>query len=386
MSNLALADSDFSDEDDYDTNWEDLLPPEDDELLASAAVVLGCTKCKSILSCRGTSVYLLADEDKKLYSSDAVLPAVAVQTNATHSIATCECQICDMVCRFCSNQNVNAKSIPLGYKVVTPCEECLNGDNNGHFHMFSSPYLEAMYTRDFDDPRLADKAILVHAFETKQNEGKEVASDGGLVDQLILYYVDNCFMTVVDEDRFHKSEAERQRVILNDIAAKKSAAEMALVELQRMAAEAVGGGGDGEGTGGTDRTVATKDVQEFVAILNAIALSPLTACSKSEILSCCRDIKSSLSTAATTGTTGLGTIEPPKVVVAWNRDVAEALGRVIKAYKCMEKHSQSGDGNGGGSGDEVGMNGDGNGGEDDLFWMTTFAEGSVENKGESEDN
>jgi len=89
-----------------------------------------------------------------------------------------------------------------------------------------------------------------------------------------------------------------------------------------------------------------------------------------------------LSTAATTGTTGLGTIEPPKVVVAWNRDVAEALGRVIKAYKCMEKHSQNGDGNGDGSGDGS----DGNGSEDDLFWMTTFAEGSVENKGESEDN
>ena len=347
----ALDDSEFSDD--------------DDELLASAAVVLGCTKCKSIVSCRGTSVYLLADEDKKLYSSDAVLPAVAVQTNATHSIATCECQICDMVCRFCSNQNANAnKSIPLGYKVVTPCEECLNGDNNGHLHMFSSPYLEAMYTRDFDDPRLADKAILVHAFETKQNEGKEVASDGGLVDQLILYYIDNCFMTVVEEDRFHKSEAERQRVILNDIAAKKGAAEMAMVELQRMAVDAVGGGGDG--------TVATKDVQEFVAILNAIALCPLTACSKSEILSCCKNIKSSLSTAATTGTIGSGTIEPPKVVVAWNRDVAEALGRVIKAYKCMENHSHGGDGNGGG--------------EDDLFWMTTFAEGSVENKEGSEDN
>jgi hypothetical protein len=47
----------------------------------------------------------------------------------------------------------------------------------------------------------------------------------------------------------------------------------------------------------------------------------------------------------------------------------------------MEKHSQSGDGSGDGS--------DGNGGdqgEDDLFWMTTFAEGSVENKGGSEDN
>ena len=59
-------------------------------------------------------------------------------------------------------------------------------------------------------------------------------------------------------------------------------------------------------------------------------------------------------------------------MVAWNRDVAEALGRVIKAYKCMENHSHGGDGNGGG--------------EDDLFWMTTFAEGSVENKEGSEDN
>ena len=78
----ALFDSDSGDEEKLNSMVGALFDSDsgedEDELYTLAAAVLGCSKCNMISTCRGVSVCLLADQDKKLYSSDALLPSVKV--------------------------------------------------------------------------------------------------------------------------------------------------------------------------------------------------------------------------------------------------------------------------------------------------------------------
>ena len=119
------------------SDWEGL---EDDFCGESdCAFELRCKLCLShpIFTVRACSVSLLSEESVSLFSSDCVLPAVDILESTKHKINSCDCQICHTVCHWC-------KSL-LGYKVVEPCQECLSGDNNGHYFMFSSPYVNPQH-------------------------------------------------------------------------------------------------------------------------------------------------------------------------------------------------------------------------------------------------
>ena len=80
---------------------------------------------------------LLSEEGVSLFSSDCVLPAVDILESTKAQNKLMRLEICHTVCHWCKNL--------LGYKVVEPCQECLSGNNNGHYFMFSSPYLNAQH-------------------------------------------------------------------------------------------------------------------------------------------------------------------------------------------------------------------------------------------------
>jgi hypothetical protein len=306
---------------------------DEDELYTLAAAVLGCSKCNMISTCRGVSVCLLADQDKKLYSSDALLPSVKVMENTRRTFSECECQICDMVCSFC------ADVVPLGYKILEACQSCLSGENNGHYHMFSSPHLKLLYRRDIDEEALENKAMEMHAMQVVDCEHGELPE---LIDQLILYSANGSFTNDPTNDLFHFEEAARQRSILLDIKSKKSAAELQVARLKDMSERAllfggVGGGssrssGSGSTSGGS--TIATESISGFVEMLDTIALFPLKGVSKKDILSYCRNVKESLMS----GNDENGS----KILIEWSREIAEALGRVLKAYKLSKVDEESG--------------------------------------------
>ena len=119
------------------SDWEELEDEYGGE--ADCAFELSCKVCSSqpTFTVRACPVSLLSEEGVSLFSSDCVLPAVDILESTKHKINSCDCEICHTVCHWCKNL--------LGYKVVEPCQECLSGNNNGHYFMFSSPYLNAQH-------------------------------------------------------------------------------------------------------------------------------------------------------------------------------------------------------------------------------------------------
>ena len=114
------------------SDWEDLEEEEVGEG-PGGAFELSCNVCsfQPKFTVRACPVSLVSEEGVSLFSSDTVLPALDIQESRRHKITTCECLISHTTCRWC-------KSL-VGYKVVEACQECLAGDNNGHYFMFSSP-------------------------------------------------------------------------------------------------------------------------------------------------------------------------------------------------------------------------------------------------------
>ena len=305
----------------YDEEDEDAYF--DEESGMEPATVIACTVCQSLASVRACQVVLLADTEKNLFSSDAVLPCVHVDSNNSRPISTCECQICDMNCVFCK--------IPLGYKVVEPCESCLADENNGHYFMFSSPHLTKLFERDIDDNLLRARARIM---ETEP-------------DQLFLWYIHDSqgqFNDAVENDFFHRTESQRQRDIIDDLAVKRTAARKAVQRLVEMTQE---------------NTQITVSVEHFVYLLNQIAMCPERG-QKSVILSCCRQIKASVpittaaattaaatTAAATTATATTPTRAPSTtaddiqhkkghvIVQQWTKEIAVSLGYVLKAYNSL---------------------------------------------------
>ena len=325
--------------DDYDDVQYSSSSDMDDCIPAS---VLECTRCHSLACVRSCAVVLLADTDKSLYSSDAVLPSVLVQIETERKINTCACQVCDMSCRFCN--------LPLGYKVLTPCEECLSGDNNGHFHMFSSPHLEELYTRDLDDPRLEERASSSSSSSSSlSSSSNKVNQESSSVDELILYYYEGEFMTQPEDDLFHREEARRQREIIQYLEKKREMSMRSLLLLQSMAerdegeqelGESEEGGEEnmnGGGRSGEQKQLAR--IKEFIQLLDAITQCPLKD-KRNEIMTHCRAVKKRSAEES--------------APFAWTKEIAVALGRMLKAYKSLQGVSES---------SEVAEDDEG------LFWM-----------------
>ena len=63
----------------------------------------------------------MAKPDIKLYSTDLVTRFI-IESNTQYTFEHCNCQIKDVLCKSCSNK--------VGYHVVAPCQQCLNGNNN----------------------------------------------------------------------------------------------------------------------------------------------------------------------------------------------------------------------------------------------------------------
>lgn len=316
MSEFATEHQDHDDEDHEDhedlNDYDDEYPYPEEADYPAGAIVLACIQCQSMTTVRACSVHLIADEAKKLYSSDAVLPSVNVDLATIHQINSCECQICNMTCTFCK--------VPLGYKVVEPCQICLQGENNGHFHMFSSPHLIEIFTRDIDDEIMREKAM--EMTDSSNFDEGDVAPD-----QLFLWYLDDQFTQEVDEDFLHRIIAQRQRDIILDLEIKRTAASDAVNRLKE-----------------TQLIIETMSITDFILLLDAIALCPPLD-KKKEILLYCRTIKTTIT---------------PNSQLQWTKEIAIALGRILKSVKRNELQGDSKER----EDEQTEEEGDG-----ELFWM-----------------
>jgi hypothetical protein len=223
---LELSDgggsSDFSDMDD-----DDLAHLAN--LMTTTAWVLSCADCSTLVTVRGMSVSLIADQGVQLFSSDEIMPSVAVDEATRREITTCACQIVDMSCGRCARGTV-----PLGYKVVEACQGCLAGGNNGHYHMFSSPKLAAAPRPEDMELGLADEPM-------------EGGGHGWAVESA--------------SDGLHVGEAAKQRADMK----KKAAAAAA-------ASGSAGGGGGGAGCVRDDVRAEAREAAELaLGLLRSLA-------------------------------------------------------------------------------------------------------------------
>ena len=99
--------------------------------LSSAPVhVLSCAECGVVLTERGMTVRLLAEDSIQLYSTDLATGNVA-EVGDIRGAEHCACGIRDVACRACGGHTV------VGYHVVDACPECLSEpSNNHHYWMF----------------------------------------------------------------------------------------------------------------------------------------------------------------------------------------------------------------------------------------------------------
>ncbi|RCH90309.1 Protein fam72a [Rhizopus stolonifer] len=90
---------------------------------------LMCRHCTTTVCTRGMKAILLADTTIELYSTDTPSQCIHV-LEKDYLTRSCHCRIRDVACLECGNV--------IGYHVVSPCSQCLDACNNGHFWMFHS--------------------------------------------------------------------------------------------------------------------------------------------------------------------------------------------------------------------------------------------------------
>ncbi|CAO3637511.1 unnamed protein product [Mucor hiemalis] len=90
---------------------------------------LNCRHCSTVVCARGMKAILLADTAIELYSTDTPSQSIHV-LEKDYLTRSCHCRIRDVACLGCGNV--------IGYHVVSPCAQCLDACNNGHFWMFHS--------------------------------------------------------------------------------------------------------------------------------------------------------------------------------------------------------------------------------------------------------
>ncbi|CAO3693102.1 unnamed protein product [Rhizopus stolonifer] len=100
---------------------------------------LTCKHCHTIVCARSMKAILLADTRIELYSTDTPSQSMYV-LETDYLTRSCHCRIRDVACLKCGNV--------IGYHVVSPCAECLDACNNGHFWMFHSNVCDPMERRD----------------------------------------------------------------------------------------------------------------------------------------------------------------------------------------------------------------------------------------------
>ena len=100
---------------------------ESDEYDDGGVWELSCAHCSGPVTRRGCRVRLIADGVTAMFSTDLVTNHMEDRGRLrTHE--ACPCEIRDIFCAHCRTS--------LGYHVLEPCRDCLEGGNNGHFYMF----------------------------------------------------------------------------------------------------------------------------------------------------------------------------------------------------------------------------------------------------------
>ena len=108
---------------------DDSISSDEDECVGPPPVVrLNCRVCACTLTSRGMQVWLVADVEKSLFSTD--IPTDSVREGDPKLIPTCQCYACSVHCIGCDTV--------VGYHVRNPCEVCSSADHNGHFWLFES--------------------------------------------------------------------------------------------------------------------------------------------------------------------------------------------------------------------------------------------------------
>lgn len=106
-------------------------------LSSAPAHVLSCAECGVVLTERGMSVRLLAEDSIQLFSTDLATGNVA-EIGDIRGAEHCGCGIRDVACRACGSETV------VGYHVVDACAECLSEpSNNHHYWMFHAENVSA---------------------------------------------------------------------------------------------------------------------------------------------------------------------------------------------------------------------------------------------------
>lgn len=348
-----------------------------------AALMLACTGCSQLLSVRGTSVHLLADDAKRLFSSDAVLPSVRCVTASEREIATCACRIQTMRCVLCTH--------PVGYHVTAPCAECLSGDNNGHTFMFSSPHIAVVQTRAYDDPMAGVAVAKYTNGNVNGNSNDPDMPDLAALEEcgFVMYFLGEGH--AVSLDTFHQAVEERQVQLIAAVEGRRGKARAAMVTLKSWAAmcevslggggggdgsDGSGGGGDSGGSGASDgehpdraerKALEENGLSEAALARILIDLGAAPSCDggRQEVIRLCRILRRSSR-------------------VTWTRNIAQALGKTLKAFQCVTSSGVISGGvvNSSGSGarlgeDDVDAEAQGEGetdglleaGHGDLFWL-----------------
>ena len=92
-------------------------------------VRLHCKTCHALVSDRGMRVFLVADVETSLFSTD--IPSVeAVHEGSQKVIETCDCYARCVHCSTCE--------AAVGYHVLRPCSICATAEHNGHFWLFDA--------------------------------------------------------------------------------------------------------------------------------------------------------------------------------------------------------------------------------------------------------
>jgi hypothetical protein len=119
------------DEDDGSISNSDIGDDDDDDdpsgFLNARVLNIHCTGCDSVLSERGMRVFLVAEPETSLYSTD--IPSPGVREGGDEPIPTCACAACKLHCTSCEAE--------VGYHVLRPCSLCSSAGHNGHFWLFS---------------------------------------------------------------------------------------------------------------------------------------------------------------------------------------------------------------------------------------------------------
>ncbi|CEG67370.1 hypothetical protein RMATCC62417_03810 [Rhizopus microsporus] len=100
---------------------------------------LTCKHCYMTICARSMKAILLADTRIELFSTDAPSQSMCV-LDKDYLTRSCHCRIRDVACLKCGNI--------VGYHVVSPCAQCLDACNNGHFWMFHSKACDPVERKD----------------------------------------------------------------------------------------------------------------------------------------------------------------------------------------------------------------------------------------------